>query len=255
MKIFEWLLKNQLTLPITALIIVGGGVIALWKVLNSGKNIDTKLVKINNPSVTIPDRRDNTTYFFYIEKIVDCKDAIYRIKEILIQKQSEVFKTNFLYLNNCILDCYVTGYFAWLSKCGIEKPSKIETTPEYLKYSLIIKEITEDNITNIHHYVKDNDLWKYTEKEWIQYKNRNAKKYMEQAKEKFKMMYDPITCKIPTLYHSLEIMKPCEKKLLVIIDAMQEELRVNSCKAQKEIKKIKSALKSYKQFQEPGNGS
>jgi hypothetical protein len=251
--------KNDLLLPLTALIIGVSAIILLKMMFNNVKSVKTKLFEIdtkkNGQKVEINERRNNDVYKYYVEKILDCQIEINKLHEILRQKQTDVFNSNFIYITNTIIEAYVKGYFTWCNETGKPYPKNFESTTQYFKYSLIMKSISEENIINVHSYVKENDLWRYNSEEWIKYKKRSEKKHMELARDKFQQMYNENICNIPKVWHNINIMRHTESKIKVIIDNMQEELRQNSNAYHLREVEVNQKMNCYKEFRECQNAN
>lgn len=251
---WDFLITNQIflfALGIVAAIVI---IYTLNKITKSNIMINTKegIIKTykNDKKVVIPERRNMSQYFYYMEKVNDCDEEIRKLEDQLENKQFDVFRINFKFIYSVIINEFRDGFIKWASEKNKPIPDNFDKSIEFLEYKLIIKEITEENIINIQNYVKDNDLWRYSNNEWIEYKKNNSKKYRNIAIEKFKILYSPNICKIPVSYHNIHILKPGDKKLKEIIDKMQNELRNNSIKFHERIIEIKKMKSSYMQFKE-----
>ena len=253
---WSFLVDNQIFLLALGLITGIVIVIVVNKLSKSTIDIDLKSGKVkahkNDGKVIIekPDQRDNTQYKLYMIKALDCQKEINKLKLDLINRQFEVFNTHFVFIYNIIVDEFREGYHRWCEEKTIKPAKDFENSLEFIKYQNIIKEITEDNITSVHLYVKDNDLWRYTDNEWIDYKKRNSKKYREKAKEKFKAMYNSNICKVPVAYHNMKILRVGDKKIRETISNMQDELRYNSIKIHNRIEQIEKRKNAFMQFRE-----
>ncbi len=257
-EVFNLLVNNQLLLfgSVTVMCFTLYLIIRLIIGTNTHVDIDRKGFHVNKEIPGGIEKRDTGVYKYFTEKVSDCVKEICVINAKLQDKQVDLFSTNFLLLYKIIVQEFEIGYEKWCEHSKKTLPKDLYNTSEYLKYCLIIKEITQENLSNIHAYVKDNDLWQYDDKEWPKYKKKNARKYMDISREKFQIMYSQNVCGIPVLWHNANIMKTTEQKLLSVINCLQEDLRVNSIKYHAMVLEKESDLECYKALREPGkNGS
>jgi len=254
-KLLKFFIDNQLLLLLAVSVVCGTILTIIRMVIVNNASVDLYKSGLHFGKPPLPpdgvEKRDNSYYRYFTEKVDDLRQEIYEIHEKLADKQFEVFVNNFKRIYKVIIDSYVVGYRKWCEEGNHIMPEYFENSRPYLRYCLIIKEITQDNFANIHNYVKDNDLWQYTEKEWIKYKKTNANKYMDMAREKFSLMYSKEACDVPVYWHSSNIMRPTEKIIREIVDDIQEELRCTSLKYHEMSIEKGALLLSYKSFQEP----